>query len=270
MLEEYISQSEASGYIVSTKYYDALINVEKANIAKLEEEKNALLTSLEEAENSGTIKPDSEAWFEMVGQIDEVTIAITEANTSLIEFNNSIREIEWSIFDMLQEQISQVASEADFLIELLSNDKLYDDRGQLTDEGMSTMGLHGMNYNVYMEQADKYAQEMLDINKEIANDPYNQELIKRRQELLELQQESILAAEGEKQAIVDMVEEGINLELEALHELIDSYTEALASQKDLYDYQRKIKDQVEEIAILEKQMSAYQGDDSEETRSKIQ
>lgn len=63
MLEEYISQSEASGYIVSTKYYDALINVEKANIEKLEKEKDALLTSLEEAVNSGTIKPDSEAWY---------------------------------------------------------------------------------------------------------------------------------------------------------------------------------------------------------------
>ena len=270
MLEEYISQAEASGHIVSTKYYEALINVEKSNIKKLEEEKKALLASLEEAVNSGTIQPDSEAWFEMVGQIDEVTLAIAEANTSLIEFNNSIRDIEWELFDMLQEQISQVASEADFLINLLSNDKLYDDRGRLTDEGMSTMGLHGMNYNVYMEQADKYAQEMLDINKELADDPYNQDLIKRRQELLELQQESILSAESEKRAIVDMVKEGINLELDALQELIDSYTEALDSQKDLYDYQNKIKDQVKEIAALEKQMLAYQGDDSEETRSKIQ
>lgn len=270
MLEEYISQSEASGHIVSTKYYDALINVEKANIDKLEKEKEALLTSLEEAVNSGTIKPDSEAWFEMCNQIDEVTQSITEANTSLIEMNNSIRDIEWSIFDMLQEQISNVAEEADFLIDLLSNDKLYDDRGQLTDEGMSTMGLHGMNYNVYMAQADKYAEEMLEINKKLADDPYNQELIERRQELLELQQDMIIAAEDEKQAIVDMVKEGIELELDALQELIDSYTEALDSQKDLYDYQKKIKDQVSEIASLEKQMSAYQGDNSEETKSKIQ
>ena len=270
MLEEYISQSEASGYIVSTKYYDALINVEKANIAKLEEEKEALLTSLEEAVNSGTIKPDSEAWHEMVSEIDQVTLSILEANTSLIEFNNSIRDIEWQIFDMLQEQISQVTDEANFLIDLFSNDKLYDDKGQLTDEGMATMGLHGQNYNTYMEQANKYAEEMLKINKKLADDPYNQDLIERRQELLELQQESILAAEDEKQAIVDMVKEGIELELDALSELINKYTDALDSQKDLYDYQKKVKEQVEEIAMLEKQLSAYAGDNSEETRSKIQ
>lgn len=270
MLEGYISQSEASGYVVSTKYYQALINVEKANIKKLEEEKAALLTSLEEAVNSGTIEPDSESWFEMISAIDEVTIGIQEANTSLIEMNNSIRDIEWQLFDILQEQISQVTGEADFLIDLMSNDKLYDDRGQLTNEGMSTMGLHGMNYNAYMAQADKYAQEMLDINKELAEDPYNQTLIERRQELLELQQESILAAEDEKQAIVDMVREGIEVELDALQELIDSYTEALDVEKDLYDYQKKTKEQMKEIASLEKQMTAYAGDMSEESKAKIQ
>lgn len=270
MLEGYISQSEASGYIVSTKYYDALINVEKANIEKLEKEKDALLNSLEEAVNSGTIKPDSEAWFEMVGQIDEVTLAIQEANTSLIEFNNSIRDIEWQIFDLLQEQISQITGETDFLIDLMSGDKLYDDSGQLTDEGMSAMGLHGQNYNTYMYQADKYAQEMLEVSKKLAEDPYNQTLIERRQDLLELQQESILAAEDEKKAIVDMVKEGIELELDALQELIDSYTEALDSQKDLYDYKKKIKQQTDEIASLEKQSWAYSGDNSEETRQKIQ
>ena len=70
----------------------------------------------------------------------------------------------------------------------MENDKLYDDKGQLTNEGKSTMGLHGVNYNVYMAQADKYAQEIAKIDKDLAKDPYNQDLAQRRQELLELQQ----------------------------------------------------------------------------------
>ena len=84
------------------------------------------------------------------------------------------------------------------------------------------------------------------------------------------QQESILAAKSEKQAIVDMVSEGIELELDALDELIKKYEDALDSQKDLYDYQKKLKKQTDEISSLEKQMSAYSGDTSEETRAKIQ
>ena len=270
MLDEYIAQSEAKGYVTSSKYYEALIRNEQDNIAELSNEKDALLAKLNEGLASGTIEKGSEAWYEMVNQIDEVTLAIEQGNTAILEYANSIRDIEWELFDMLQAQISQITNEADFLINLLSDDKLYDDRGQLTNEGMATMGLHGQNYNVYMAQADKYAQEILKIDKELANDPYNQDLLERRQELLELQQENILAAEDEKQAIVDMVREGIELELDALQELIDTYTDALDAQKDLYDYQKKIAQQTKKIADLEKQMSAYAGDTSEETKAKIQ
>ena len=62
MLEEYISQAEESGYLVSVKYYEALMNTERSNIKKLEEEKAALLESLREAVASGAIEKGSEAW----------------------------------------------------------------------------------------------------------------------------------------------------------------------------------------------------------------
>lgn len=270
MLDEYISQSEAKGYITSANYYKAQISAEKKNIKELQNEKANLLTALQNGVNSGTITKGSEAWYEMVNQIDEVTLSIEQANTTVLELNKSIREVDWQVFDLLQERISYITTEADFLINLMENDKLYDDKGQLTNEGKSTMGLHGVNYNVYMAQADKYAQEIAKIDKDLAKDPYNQDLAQRRQELLELQQEMILAAEDEKEAIRDMVKEGIELELDALQELIDKYTDALDRQKDLYDYQKKVAEQTKEIASIEKQMSAYEGDDSEETKAKIQ
>lgn len=270
MLDEYISQSEAKGYITSANYYKAQISAEQKNIKELQNEKANLLTALQNGVNSGTIKQGSEAWYEMVNQIDDVTLSIEQANTTVLELNKSIREVDWQVFDLLQERISYITTEADFLINLMENDKLYDDKGQLTNEGKSTMGLHGVNYNVYMAQADKYAKEIAKIDKDLAKDPYNQDLAQRRQELLELQQEMILAAEDEKEAIRDMVKEGIELELDALQELIDKYTDALDRQKDLYDYQKKVAEQTKEIASIEKQMSAYEGDDSEETKAKIQ
>lgn len=270
MLDEAINQTEEHGYIVNAAYYEALMRTEKTNIEQMEKERDALVSALNDAVKSGAIEEGSQAWADMQEQISEVTLSIEEANTAMIQYGNSIRDIQWQLFDLLQDRISLITAESDFLIDLLSNDKLYDERGQLTSEGNSTMGLHGQNYNVYMEQADKYAKEILRINSEIANDPHNQDLIDRRNELLELQQESILAAEDEKQAIVDMVEEGINLELESLKELIDTYNDALDAQKDLYDYQKNIAEQTKEIASLRKQLSAYEGDLSEENRARIQ
>ncbi len=270
MLDEYINQSEAKGQITSINYYKAQIDAENKNIKQLKNKKSNLLNALQNGIKSGSIKQGSEAWYEMVGQIDDVSLAIEQANTSIIELNNSIRNIEWQVFDLLQERISYITTESDFLINLMDNDKLYNDKGQLTNEGKSTMGLHGVNYNVYMAQADKYAQEILKIDKQLAKNPYNQEIAQRRQELIELQQEMILAAEDEKEAIKNMVKEGIELELNALQELINKYTDVLDSQKNLYDYQKKVKEQTKEIASIEKQISAYQGDESEESKSKLQ
>lgn len=270
MLDEYISQSEERGYIVSIKYYEELKKRERDSILKLEEERNDMQAALDNAIQSGTIAQYSEAWWEMKNSIDDVTLSIEEGHTALIEFDNAIRDINWGIFDLMQGRMSRVSKESDFLISLFETNKLYKESGQLTNEGLSTMGSHAVNYNVYMSQADKYAREISKLESEINNDPFNQTLIDRKHELIDLQQEMILNAESEKNAIVDMVREGIELELNSLNELIDTYNEALDAEKDLYEYQKNVSSQSRNIANIQKQLSAYQGDNSEETRLKVQ
>ena len=270
MLDEYISQSEANAQLVSVDYYNTLASNERENLAKLEEEKAKMLTEFQAAMDSGTIAEGSESYYDMVASIDEVTLAIAESNTQLIEYQQTIQQLSWEAFDLLQEKISAVTEETEFMIDLLASDKLYDDNGQLTDAGMATMGQHGVAYNTHMYQADQAGAEAARLREELAKDPFDTELEARYREMIALQQEHILAAQDEKEAIRDMVSEGIQLELDALQELIDKHNEALDSQKDLYCYQKKVKEQTEEIASLEKQMASYSGNTSEEAKAKIQ
>lgn len=204
-IEQNISQSETKGYITSTKYYSVLTSNERANIIDLRKKEQQQNVALNDAVNLGRIKVGSQAYNEMKSQIEETKSAIKESQTAILEYNKSIREANWKVFDTIQEKISAIADESEFLINLMDSDKLYDDKGQLTDEGNATMGLHGMNYNVYMEQSSKYAKEIKKIDKELAKDPYNQDLLERREDLLSKQRESISAAESEKDAIKDMV-----------------------------------------------------------------
>lgn len=270
LLEGYVEQAEQLGYMASTGYYDALIKNENQNLSNLKKEQQALINQLNTGVNSGAIKTGTEAWNEMQSQINEVTEAIQESETALIEFNNEIRQIQWDRFDYMQESVSRLTEEAEFFADLMSNDQLFDDKGFANDNAWATLGMYGQNYNTYMEQALSYAREIQSIEKEMAKDPYDTELIKRRDELLDQQREMILAAEDEKNSIKDLVEEGINAQLEALQELIDKYKEAINSQKDLYDFQKNIADQTKEVAKLQKQLSAYAGDTSEEGRSRLQ
>lgn len=265
-----IDMLEAKGYMASTEYYKALQNVTRTNISIMENQLASMEQKMAEALASGEIEYYSESWYSMAEAINDVKENIAKANVELVEFDKNIRNVEWDRFDYLQDRISQITQESDFFIDLLKDKEQYDSSGQFNNIGLTSMGLHAMNYNVYMAQADKYAKELQDINKDIANDPYNTELIKRREELLGLQQDSIKAAEDEKKAIVDLVEGGIKIELDNLKELIDTYKDALSSAKDLRDYENKISEKTEKISSLQKQLSAYSGDTSEDARATIQ
>lgn len=270
MLDEFVSQTETAGYITSGEYYDAMSANAKKQQEELKKQRDEMISELNNAVNSGTIEKYSESWYSMVNSVDEVTKSIEECNTSLLEYKKNLRELDWQIFDLIQDKISKVADESEFLINLMSNKKLYEDNGQLTDEGMATMGQYGVKYNVYMAQANKYAKKIKALQADLAKDPYNQDIANQLQEYIEAQQEAILNAEDMKNSIKDMVSEGIDKELSSLQKLIDKRNDALDSAKDLYDYQKKLKESTKDIADLEKQMAAYQGDVSEETKAKIQ
>ena len=272
MLEGAIDITETSGYIVSTKYYDSLISNENEKINKLYAEREALVNSLNSALSNGKIDKYSESWYNMQDEIDSIDESIQDCNKSTIKWGNSIRQIQWDLFDKLQDRISKINDEADFLKELMSSEKMYDDKngGQITEYGKATFGLHGVKHNTLMAQADEYRKEMEKIDEQLKSDPFNQTLIGRKNELLKLQQESITSAKQEKDAIKDLVEDGINSQLDALQKLIDKYTDLLDTNKDMYDYQKQLAEKQKEISSIEKQLAAYQGDTSEEGASKRQ
>ncbi len=261
---------ELRGRLSSKKYYEALTQNETQNIKAMEREATALQEQLTKAMLSGNVQAGSEQWYTMRDAIDSVNESIAEGRLTLLEYSKTIREIEWGYFDFLLERISQINGEADFLIDLMSNSKLFSDSGNITSKGRASMGLHVQNYDVYMAQADLYAAEIIKVNRQLANDPNNTEILKRREELLKLQQQSITSAQKEKTAIVDLVKNGIDLQLSSLKKLIEEYTKSLDQAKNLYEYQKNISEKTENIAKIRKQIAAYENDASEETRTKIQ
>ena len=273
MTNEYnigMEKLEAQGRMASAEYYKGLISAEKKNKNILEKELTSLESSLQAALDSGEIVKFSADWYEMNSKINDTKEAIDQADVSLAQFDKGLRELNWSNFDRIRELVSDINAESNFLIDLMSGDNLYQDNGQFNNSGMATLGLRSQNYDVFMNQADQYAKAIKSINKDLANDPYNNDILNRRRELIQLQQEAIKSAEQEKQAIKSLVEEGIKIELENLKELIDTYKENLNSAKDLYEYQKKLADQTQNVSRLQKQLNAYANDSSEENRARVQ
>lgn len=272
MYEAYMDRMQTQGYNLSTKFYEAEIGQQQKIVDNLSQKYIAMkrnFANLVADPNSG-IKEGTEEYYEMQNEIDQVAISLKEAQNKVVEFQASIRDLKWEQFDQLQDAIGRITSESDFLIDLMSHKDMYDKDGNMTEQGLATMGLHGVNYNTYMAQADKYKEEMLKISEELANDPNNQKLIDRKNELIDAQQQAILSAEDEKDSIKDLIQDGIDKQLDALDDLIDKYLDVLDSERDLYQYRKKIGEQSEKIASLQKQLSSLQGDNSEENKAKLQ
>ena len=136
-----LNKAEAMGYAASGKYYEMLKEQQESTLDSLKSEQKALSDALYSAVASGEIEYGSNAWYEMSQEICNVTNQIHEAELAVIELDNSIRQIQWDNFDYLEDTISKLKDESDFLIELLSSSNLYEDNGQLTDAGVSTKRL---------------------------------------------------------------------------------------------------------------------------------
>lgn len=266
----YMDRMQTQGYNLSTKFYEAEIGQQQKIVDNLSQKYIAMKRNFAQAVQDGKIVEGTEEYYEMQNEIDQVAISLEESQNKLVEFQAAIRDLKWEQFDQLQEAIGRITSESDFLIDLMSHKDMYDKDGNMTEQGLATMGLHGVNYNTYMAQADKYKEEMLKISEELANDPNNQKLIDRKNELIDAQQQAILSAEDEKDSIKDLIQDGIDKQLDALDDLIDKYLDCLDSEKSLYEYRKKIGEQSEKIASLQKQLSSLQGDNSEENKAKLQ
>lgn len=269
-LENRMDYAKESGYMSATSIYSSLINTEMQRMNLLKGEYSTLQQKLRDAIASGEIKEGSEAFYEMKIAINDVKESIDESNLAMLKYSNAIRDTKWEFFDYAQERISKLTEETEFLVDLIGDNKLFSDDGSLTKDGLASAALYAQAYNTYMAQADAYAKEVKNINAELAKDPNNTVLIKRKEDLIKAQQQSILAAEKEKKAMVDLTSDGIKAQLDAMKDLISKYKESIDKAKSLYDYQKNISKQSKKVADIEKQIAAYSNNDSEESRAKLQ
>lgn len=264
LLSEKISQLENKGYVISQAFYERQSQLNRETQASLESEITSLLAQ------QATVEAGTDEWWEMQSTINDTAEAIEKCKSTTEELAKAIRDLNDEKFDYFQDLVSDLSDENDFLIETLSLSDLYDDNGKVTNEGAATYGLRVANLKIKQQQAAEYGRYAEQALSEYRADTNNKEALERYRKYIQLQRESLQACNDEKEAIKSLVEDGIDKQLDALQKLIDKRKDALQSEKDLYDYQKNIKSQVKELTSLEKQLSAYAGDNSEETKAKLQ
>ena len=270
-LNDMMNLYEERGNGASATWYKRMKSVEQKNYDGLVAERKSLVKQLESSVADGSIKKGSDEWYKMQSSIDEVTNSINASKTALAQYDNQILQVHWDRVDDYVSKLQNLTSETDFVInELSRKDLTSDKKGGLTKEGKAVAGLHVSNYKVYQTEAKKYQSEIEKINKQLADNPYNQKLISHKEELVKSYQDAVAGAQDEKWAVLDLIENGYNALSNKIKNLISDYEDLLSSQKNTYDYANNISEKTEQLANIRKQLQAYSGDLSEESRAKVQ
>ena len=278
-----IDQLDAYNALLETKYgsessniYKEIIAETNKNIATIEEQRNKMQSELNEQVNAGNIKKYSQDWYDAINDIAALDTEIIELTKDTYDYQDAINEIRWDNFDTLMKQYEMISDEAENLIDILGNKDAVNELGEWTDEGVATLGLYAHQMENAEMQAKQYKEEIDHLNKNWESMGLTQqEYIEKLDELKSGQYDAIKAYNDTKDAIVDLnkervdaIKNGIEKEIEAYEELINTKKKALEAEKDAVDFQRSIEESTKEISDIERQIAALSADNSASARSK--
>ena len=236
LIEAEIDKAEARGGKAATQYYQDLKDSSEEEKALLQEKYNALKAYLDYNENA--IDPDT--WTEYNNELNEIAVAIKECEINTIEWNEAIREIDLHYFEQTTEAISQLGEELDFVNSLLEDEEVADENGNWSSAALTRMGMYTQQMEKAATEAKLYQDEIDKLNTQYEKGELSEEQYQDRlAELVSSQRDAINSYEDAKDGIVelneariDAIKEGIEKEIEAYEDYINTVKDALSAGRD--------------------------------------
>ena len=258
-----VDKAELQGLFANEDYYKVMRMQNLRKQSELKKQYAELETIL------NTVPKGTEAYDTLFNEWMDIRNQLGELENEFIEFNNNIRDLDWEIFEYLEDSISRITEEVDFLKDLLSDEDMFDEYGNMTKYADATMGLHFTNIETYKKLAEDYYGEMQELQQQLA-DGAGQDVLEKYREYEDLHRDAINSMRDEKNAILDLVQNAYDEQINALERINDLTLERMDRERDLYNYQKNIAEKMKEKTSLERQISVYDGDNSEESIANTQ
>ena len=267
-IEGYIDQLDAMNVDVPEEVYRDLIDIEKKKQENLQANIIDARQGLADLEAAGYTAADEE-WQNANNRIIEYEAQQQESITKTIEWNNAIRELDFTKFDRFIEKLQDLNSELDNVYKLTSRKDVANEDGTWTEDGLTSLATMYQQYELSKGQVKAYGEEIERLKEayargEMSENTYNERL----KELTDGQWDAIQTSEDLKYSIIDMcearvdlIEDGIQKEIEAYEELIELKKEELSAERDLYDFKKDVERQTKDIAELERKIASLSGAD---------
>ncbi len=259
----------SDAYVAQSKEYKNQQKASEQRVKDLEAE-----FAKDMADPANNIEEGSAEWYKRLDEIDQARKDARDQGIKAADAMIKSYDAVLSAYSNVRASIDRLSDEADFYQDILGrDDTINKDTGALTKNGVASIALsyEKMTNDIVKNQQiakDKAYIESLynNGNGEIGIEKYNEEMDKLNSE----QREIIKNYYDERDAIISLVEEGLQKQLDYLQDIVDKYKEILDKESDLRSYNNTIEEKTKEISSLQKQLAVANAIDTEEGRANAQ
>lgn len=261
--------AEASGYYTDEQDIRDDIETAQEDLKQYIEDYNSAYDIFLKAIRDG-VEEGTPEWYELQGEVEKAREGIDQTTLSIKNLQNEARQLSWTKFDDLIAKIDRINTEINHFKSVIANELKIDKKGNLTQFGVASLLLDQEQIQVDINEAKRLAKERAKIEEQLLGDPENQDLQKRRNDLLDQEYAKIQDIASAQQEQIDTVRQVYEGQLNYLNKTISKYNELKQSEKEAYDYQKNISEQAENITNLQRQLEAFEGNTSEESIATVQ
>ncbi|GAA6278454.1 phage tail tape measure protein [Enterocloster bolteae] len=251
--KQYLDLRESMGEEIYADDYADLIDLQGELVNKNAEAYNRLANEMSKI----NLEKGTEEYYKYNEELQKYKNNMMSAASAVKEYMNAIVELEFKGLTDFKSQMDSISNTISTMSDLIGNVGLTDEKGKLTDLGLTKMALYAQQLANSKQEAVEYAEamnalkDMLDEGL-LTQDEYN----KRLQDYTSAQNSAVQSTKEAKDAILSLVKDGIQAEIDAKKKLVDETKAALDAERDLHDYQNSISEKQDNISKLERQIAA--------------
>lgn len=253
-LDKYASLLEAKDETVPESVYQERLDNNNDTIRKNQEARAIWLKrQATEDVNSDNYKK----YAEEIQKLDESTLDLLKDNEDL---KNSIYSLRIKNLEDAIKGYDDLETELKGFRDLLNDDAFLDKKGGITDEGLAQITLLSQSIgNAKQKISDlttglQKVKELYD-NGVISLKEYNEKSAEYRKEL----QSSTSDVKSYQKSLTDLYQNALKTEVDALQKVISKRKEATQAKEEYYSYDKKIREQTNDVNALKSQVAALEG-----------
>jgi hypothetical protein len=241
---------ESGRKLASVSDYDDLISRQKKLTKQYAEDIDLLQEELD------TLEEGSDAYNDTNKKLQEYYNKMIDCASAVEDYKDQIVELTYQVLDDYIDKLDMVNNTISTMTTLIGDEGLLDDNGGLTDRGLAQVALYAQQLSQAKQEAEEYRNAIVSLDEALAKDLITTaEYDSMLKEYRSAQESAVEAVKSAQDAILSLVKEGIQAEIDAKEELVDTTKAELEAQKDLDDYNSTVSDKLKQISVLEKQIA---------------